>query len=417
MHIYFSGIGGAGLYPLALLARDIGFEVSGSDVVGSENTRHLSELGIRITLEQSKESIAAVHKEHPIDWLVASSAIKSDSPELVFADSRGIRVSKRNEFISNMCEEQNLDMLAVSGTHGKTSTTALLVWALEQLKVPASHIVGGGLSFAPAGRYQSGSNWFVYEADEYDRNFLAFHPKASLITSLDYDHPDTYADEAEYIDAFKQFINQSEQVITWPEVQDSIGDSVLKNTTIIERSEPKLQLPGEHNRRNASLCLKVLERITEQDSSRVIEALNSFPGVGRRMERLAPNVYSDYAHHPVEIAATIQLAKELNSRVTVVYQPHQNLRQHQVKDQYARAFEDASKVYWLPTFLSREDPDLEVLTPEQLVSYVESDTEVEVADLDDELVSAINEHASNGDTVLCMGAGSIDEWARNQFSS
>lgn len=405
------------MYPLALLALDLGMEVSGSDVVESDNTKHLRSLDVAINLAQDRDSIAAIQERRPIDWLIASSAVAGDSPELAFAREQNIRFSKRDEFIARAYQDQGLNMVAVAGTHGKTSTTALLVWVLERLDIPISHIVGSGMSFAPAGRHQPGSRWFVYEADEYDRNFLSFHPEVSLITTLDYDHPDTYPDETDYRRAFARFASQSDHIVTWPELLGRLPGKISTGATLPDEPVESIRLPGEHTRRNATLALSALEYITESSREAIVEAINGFPGVQRRMEGIAEHIYSDYAHHPIEIAATIQLARELADRVVVVYQPHQNIRQHQVKGQYAETFEGADKVYWLPTHLSREDPDLPVLSADDLMRYVDASVDVERAELDDGLAGIITRHAEAGDMVIGLGAGSIDTWLREHFQN
>lgn len=144
----------------------------------------------------------------------------------------------------------------------------------------------------------------------------------------------------------------------------------------------------------------------------IVDAINQFPGTVRRFEKLADNLYSDYGHHPAEIAATLQMACELSDHVVLVYQPHQNVRQHQIRDDYTdEVFADAHDVYWLPTYLSREDPSLETLTPEQLSSQVGGD-KVHIADTDDTLWDDICRHRDAGHLVLIMGAGSIDAWVR-----
>ena len=178
-----------------------------------------------------------------------------------------------------------------------------------------------------------------------------------------------------------------------------------------------LQVAGEHNRRNATLVLKVLERLELGESSTNPELLNTFPGTKRRFEKLADNLYSDYGHHPVEIAATLQMARELSDHVVLVYQPHQNVRQHEIRDQYVSCFELAETVYWLPTYLSREDPHLPVLEFEELTRYVTTPDSIHSAALNDTLWENIQEARDNHTLVLCMGAGSIDGWVREQLST
>jgi UDP-N-acetylmuramate--alanine ligase len=144
--------------------------------------------------------------------------------------------------------------------------------------------------------------------------------------------------------------------------------------------------------------------------------LTSFPGTNRRFEKLADNLYSDYGHHPVEIAATLQMARELSDHVVLVYQPHQNIRQYMIRDLYTDQFELAEKVYWLPTYLSREDPNLRVLNPEELIKNISNKDDIVIADLNDELWDNIEKARSDGKLVICMGAGTIDSWVRGKLA-
>ena len=146
-------------------------------------------------------------------------------------------------------------------------------------------------------------------------------------------------------------------------------------------------------------------------------SLGLFPGTDRRFERLNAQLYSDYGHHPIEIAATLQLARELSEEVVLVYQPHQNRRQHRVRELYTDQFELAEKVYWLPTYLSREDPDQHVLTPRELTENLTNQDDVTIAELDDQLWTEIEKALQDGKLVLAMGAGSIDAWLRTKLQA
>ena len=145
-------------------------------------------------------------------------------------------------------------------------------------------------------------------------------------------------------------------------------------------------------------------------------ALEQFPGTGRRFEKLADNLYSDYGHHPVEIAATLQMAREISEKVVLVYQPHQNIRQHEIKEEYTDCFKAADHIFWLPTYLSREDPSLPILTPEQLTANITNSSSITISELDEQLWKEIQTARQSGALVLGMGAGSIDEWLRQQLS-
>jgi UDP-N-acetylmuramate--alanine ligase len=192
MRIYFSGIGGVGIGPLAEIARDAGYNIVGSDQAASPLTTALSTSGITVHLSQSGQELADEHAAAPIDWFVYTAALPDTHPELVKAKELGIRTAKRDELLAEILRDKNLKLIAVAGTHGKTTTSGLMVWAMQQLGIPVSYSVGTSLSFGPSGSYDPVSQYFVYECDEYDRNMLHFEPHLSLITSLDYDHPDNY---------------------------------------------------------------------------------------------------------------------------------------------------------------------------------------------------------------------------------
>lgn len=415
MNIFFSGIGGVGLGPLAQIAHDAGHTVLGSDGSESLTTKELSHRGISVTIGQSAELVAAEHGVNPIDWFVHTAALPADHPELVKARELGIRVSKRDELLAHIIAEKNLKLIAVSGTHGKTTTTGMFVWALKQLGVPVSYSIGSTISFGPSGYFDPESEYFVYECDEFDRNFLHFTPHISLVTSIGYDHSDTYPTKDEYRQAFSTFLAQSSQSIGWRH-DFKLLPAVPEDTTWQLRDDEvqDIAVAGEHNRRNASLVLKGLEYLGLNHSS---ELLAQFPGTNRRFEKLADNLYSDYGHHPTEIAATLQMARELSDSVVLVYQPHQNIRQHEIKSLYRNCFTAASTVYWLPTYLSREDPNLAVLTIEELTMGISNYEAVHPSDMTDGLWRLIELHRKNGDLVLCMGAGSIDSWVRSQVAN
>jgi UDP-N-acetylmuramate--alanine ligase len=476
MHIYFSGIGGAGLSPLAQLALDCGYRVSGSDAAASLLTEVLEWRGITVTIGQSYDEIATAHERNPINWIVVSSALKIDHPHYQFAKDKNIKISKRHDLINLILQEKNLKLIAVAGTHGKTTTTAMIVWLFKQMNLPVSYSIGSNISFGPSAQYQPESEYFVYEADEFDRNFLNFKPYISLITSLDYDHPDTYPTQEEYFEAFRQFISQSKRIIAWDwdlsliedkkivdldKIQDQSKDLqrkiIMEDSRLLSFIEDNTEIFGLTNRHNASMAYSLLcysyyrdyyskrnfkEYIVRFDGQvesgeqfdefkfKRLNFLNTFPGTQRRFEKLADNLYSDYAHHPTEIAATLQMAREVLSlqrpspqtlsqeareaKLIAIYQPHQNIRQHEqtVQQGYENCFDLADKVYWLPTYLSRENPDLEILSPKYLSGLVSKKDLVEVAELNQELAEKIKNHLAAGNLVVCLGAGSIDEWAR-----
>lgn len=432
MHVYFSGIGGTGIGPLALIAHKAGFTVSGSDKQDSDYIHYLQKQGINdIHIGQSREAIAAVHAAHPIDWLVFSSAVPKEQPghpELQFCKEQGIKATKRDEFLSDFITQKNLKLIAIAGTHGKTTTTAMAIWLCKQLGLPVSYSVGAKLSFGAMGEFNPASDYFIYEADEYDRNFLAFYPYLSIITGIDWDHPDIYPSRESYNQAFIDFINQSDRVVMWEDDDQKLSVRDLKPTRIVlsktdESSLRHLTLPGKVNRENAlevAAALDVLVPGTSKDE--LMQQLNAFPGLSRRFEEIIPGLYTDYAHTPPKIQGALQLAHEKGGdNVVIIYEGLHNTRQHFIKHELHTLFDGVKKLYIVPSYLAREDPNLALLSPNDLKALLSptAQSHAEPAELNHELKQTIQNHIAAGDTVLCITAGggnSLDEWLRREFA-
>lgn len=417
MKIYFCGIGGVGLGPLAEIARDAGHTVIGSDQAESLTTRELAASGVEVSFVQDGTFLRATHDNEPIEWFVYTAGLPAGHPELVAAQELGIRTSKRDELLSQIIRDKDLRLIAVAGTHGKTTVTGMTVWMLQQLHVPVSYSIGSTIGFGPSGKYVEGSQYFVYECDEFDRNFLHFLPEESLIVSVDYDHPDVYPDEADYRRAFADFAEQSQHVISWQSVVGSDIGNPTRDTLLADSDVMSLRIAGAHNRANATLVATLGLRLG-LDAREIRTALETFPGTLRRFEKLESNLYSDYGHHPVEIRATLQMARELSDHVVLVYQPHQNVRQHQIFEAggYGDCTAAAEHVYWLPTYLSREDADLPVLSPDELTRDLPNHQSISLATMDDTLWDKLVELRERGCLVVCMGAGSIDGWIRQRLA-
>ena len=405
MKIYISGIAGTGMGPLALMAKAVGFTVYGSDRAEGAICAELKKAGVEFEIGEQDGEYLSEHLDG-LDWFAYTSALPEDHAELKLAREAGVKVTKRDELTAYLVRELGLKMVAVAGTHGKTTTTAMIVFAALKLGLPAAYIVGTTLGFAPSGAYHTGDKYFVYEADEYDRNFLKYEPWLAVLPYVSYDHPDIYPTRVDYEAAFAQFKSQSEKVIEQ-------ADAMML--------EEDFKLAGEVRRLDAKLAaLAVREMAPDVEMSKIVEILNEFPGVGRRFEKLPNGIYTDYAHHTEEIAATIDVAKEEaglsgKKKVVVVYEPHQNTRQHEVMDGYASAFLGADKVYWLPTYLTRENPELKVLAPSDFVEKLKG-VDVEVAEMNDDLMGKILAHVQAGDLVVLMSAGPADGWLRNNLA-
>lgn len=405
MNIYISGISGTGMGPLALMAKAAGYEVSGSDLEKGAIYDELISAGINVHIgPQDGEFLKSELKNHQIDWFAYTSALPEDHAELKIAKEQNLKTTKRDDLTTYLVEKLGLKMIAVAGTHGKTTTTSMIIYAALKLGLKISYIVGTTLGFAPSGSYQKGDEFFIYEADEYDKNFLKFHPWLAVLPAVSYDHPDIYPTIKDYQDAFRQFESQSEIVL---------------ETGL---SPDKFTLAGAVRRKNAGLAASaIIYMAPNLDQTKIIETLDTFPGVGRRFEKLSDGVYSDYAHHPEEISATLDIAndeaKKLGKKgIVVVYQPHQNTRQHEVKDDYKDAFLKADKLFWIPTYLTRENPELKTLTPQDLINVLSNKQIAEPAELNSELKQALQKYLDDNYLIILMTAGPADTWFRENFA-
>ncbi|MBQ3430518.1 hypothetical protein IJG20_00185 [Candidatus Saccharibacteria bacterium] len=412
MRIYISGISGTAMGPLALMAKEAGFEVLGSDLAEGAVTEELRKAKINIFIgKQNGDFLAKEYEKKKLDWFVYTSALPKDHAELMLAKKLKMKVSKRDEFIAFLVKKLGLKMIAVAGTHGKTTTTAGIVFLSSKLGLPVSWLVGTTLGFEEAGKYVPGSKFLIYEADEYDRNFLYYHPFLSIIPSVSYDHPDIYPTEEDYKAAFAQFIRQSQKTIT--------------KTNL----DKKLSVAGKVRRFDLGLGVEAVQEMIKElglkgdkySQNNLLKIMNDFPGVGRRMEKITDGVYSDYAHHPEEIIATVEIAKEEAKRlglkgVVVVYEPHQNVRQHEVFPGYTKAFLGVEKLFWTPTYLTREDPSLKILKPEDFISNLENFEVGEPAVFDESLYLKLKNYREKGFLIILMTAGPGDRWLREHFS-
>lgn len=428
MHIYFAGIGGSGMSSLALLAAQAGYNVSGSDSSHSAYIDYLKKHGIEnIHIGQNHEQIAKVHAEKPIDWLLYSPALpmtNPNHPELSFAKEAGIKASREDDFVVFILKKHELNLIAVAGTHGKSTTTAMAIWLFKQLRLPISYSFGGKLSFGDSGEFDKQSDYFVLEADEFDRKFLSFYPKVALISGLDYDHPDIYPTRLSYDDAFREFFAQSNKVVLWRSDAQKILPQAEEKYLVLDDTDPSIEsikLPGRVNRLDAWLVAQGLADITGRSEDELIKILEDFPGLSRRFERITDGLYSDYAHTPPKIRGALQLAHEVGGEnVVVVYEGLHNTRQHFIKEELKDLFQGIKELYVVPSYLAREDSNLELLTPDKLIDLLSNSirNKAHAAQLDDELKDSIRRHLGAGDLVLCLsagGGGSLDEWLRKEF--
>ena len=391
MHIHLVGIGGTGLSAIARVLHERGFVVSGSDKQESAMTRALTKRGMRIHIGHHAEQIGAA------DALIYTSAVDSEGQrEVLAAQARGISTYRRAEIIQQVIGDR--PTIAVAGTHGKTTTTAMLVHLLRSCGRAPGFILGSTL---PGGENASAGEdeIFVIEADEYGDMFLGLHPETAIVTNVEHDHPDFFARPEEVAVAFACFIRRipaggmlvycADDAGARNLVEDysagaklhsygSNADADLRLSNFrysveesratcqrddVEVAELCLSLAGEHNLRNAAAALLVAERygISLAEGA---EALADFKGVDRRMSLRGDvaglAVLDDYAHHPTAIRATLQAARQRypERQLIAVWQPHTYSRLAVLWDEFATAFEQADAALITEVYAAREEPQI-----------------------------------------------------------
>lgn len=423
--MFFSGIGGTGIGPLAQIAKQAGYEVSGSDKQDSRYIKYLKNHGLGdIHIGQTKDQLSKVHMQNQIDWYVYSSAVaieQPDSEEIKFCKENNIKISKRDEFLNHLITEKNLKLIAVAGTHGKTTVAAMAAWLFKQLDLPISYSVGAKISFGDMGEFNPSSSYFILEADEFDKNFLAFHSYLAVISGVDWDHHEIYPTRDDYKQAFLEFLSNSQHAAIWKKDGEYLGVPASDKVLVLSDKVDGITLPGPVNRQNAYLVMKTFKHfnITDKEIPELAEIMNNFPGVSRRFERITNNLFSDYAHTTEKIKGCLDTAFEMSKNVVIVYEPLTNRRQHFIKDDYHHLFEGVKRLYWVPSYLAREDPKQKVLSPTELIKEMANKDAAEPAELNDDLADKINRHLVKGDLVVAISGGggaSLDEWLRKMFA-
>lgn len=367
--IYCIGIGGIGVSALARMLLQEGKQVRGSDTTETELTRQLALQGIKIDIGQSADLIPA-----DTELVIYTVAVAVSNPKLLEdITTCGFPLMSYPEALGQISKEKYT--IAVAGTHGKTTTTAMIARVLIEAKKEAAVIVGsllnqldGTKSNFIAGK----SKYFLVEACEYRRSFLNLKPTIAIITNIDNDHLDYYQDIDDIVSAFIDFASQAEIIICNPEDENTkkmlsglgdIGDKKVVNFLKYYDSKINLRVPGEHNRRNASVALAVADilRVSMEEAKRT---LKEFSGTWRRFEYKGTLsngtiIYDDYAHHPTEIQATLAGAREFfpDKKITAIFQPHLFSRTKLLLNQFANSFESADKIYIAPIYAAREQFD------------------------------------------------------------
>lgn len=446
--VHFVGVGGAGMSAIALLMAQLGVPVSGSDRAESANLQSLRQAGVRVSVPQDAVNI------HDVDTLVISTAIHEDNPELVKARELGLPVLHRSEALAAVMGDSQV--VAVAGTHGKSTTSSMISVMFEGLNAKPSFAVGtviaGFGTNARLGATGPGS-WFVAEADESDGSFVRYRPKVAVVTNIEPDHIDFYGTAERVYEAFNRFVASMVpngvlitcaddagavslaqrsraaglQVLTYGESEDAdvrlsqITSHGSQSSSVLSWSfdlagqhyageqELSLQVPGVHNQLNAaaSFATALVAGARPADAA---SALGGFVGADRRFtlrgEVAGIKVFDDYAHHPTEVLCALQTGRTVagGHNLYVVFQPHLFSRTKEFAQEFAQALSLADRAYVLDIYPAREEP-IEGVTSELITGagfsevHYASDATVAI----DDIVTC----ASAGDIVMTVGAGDV----------
>ena len=448
---HFIAIGGAGMSGLALVARTLGAEVTGSDRAESSYLERLRAAGIEPQLGHDPAHVP------PDAEVVFSTAVPEDNPELVRARERGQRVIHRGELLAELCAQRRL--LAIAGTHGKTTTTAMCIWALRGIGADPAFFLGGelpgaGPGGAPANAAWGEGDWVVAEADESDASFLELRPEIAVITNLELDHHARWGSLAELSEAFAAFARPAAGLACGADVRlpgqegqrlvrfalepadgGPTPDAELIATDVrTERgggirfrargagidAEVLLRVPGRHNVANALAALGGLS-LAGFDAEACSEALAEFPGVARRLEfkgeRDGARIYDDYAHQPTEISATIEAARELGARrVIAAFQPHLYSRTKALAPELGAALAEADEVAVLDVYPAREEPVGPLTGVSGLMVAEEAADHARGGRVwwlptAEQAAQALGASLREGDLLITIGAGDINKLA------
>jgi len=439
--VHFVGIGGAGMSGIAEVLTDYDLEVTGSDMASSETTARLEEGGARVFKGHAAENVEGA------DLVVLSSAVPIDNVERLAAERLGIPLVRRAEMLGELMRLKY--GIAVAGTHGKTTTTSMVGALLTETGFDPTVIVGGRLRVSGTGARLGRSEYLVAEADEFDRSFLRLAPIIAVITSIDRDHLDTYANLQEIENAFLTFADKvpffgqlilcidnenierllpnlaDHRVVTYgssPQAHlRAVGVEPTGRGSSFQVVDSKrgdlgsleVPMPGLHNVHNALAAVAVGLSLGLEFSA-IAAALDGFGGVHRRFERLGTwhgaQVVDDYAHHPTEVAATLQAAREAypGAVIHAVFQPHLYSRTRDLYNEFGSALLAADRAWVTDIYPSREQP-MEGVTADLVVDAArrEGHTDCHLCADWRDLAGLLAPTLAEGDLVLTMGAGDI----------
>jgi len=443
-HLHFVGIGGAGMSGIAEVLLNLGYVISGSDAGINAATQRLQSLGAQVFHGHAAEHVAQA------DALVVSSAIGGDHPEVLAARARRIPIVPRAEMLGELMRLKQ--GIAIAGTHGKTTTTSLVASVLAAGGLDPTFVIGGRLNSAGVNARLGSGEYIVVEADESDASFLHLSPVIAVVTNIDNDHMETYGhDLARLRQAFVEFIARlpfygravlcvddqrvreilpllSKPILGYGFAADAQvravnvqPDGIGMRFTVEREQRPALavhlNLPGEHNVRNALAAIAVAQELGLADSA-VLEALEGFKGVGRRFARMGEipipggsfTLIDDYGHHPVEMAATLGAARGAfpGRRIVLVFQPHRYTRTRDCFEDFVTVLSQADALLLTEVYPAGETA-IVAADGRSLARALRLANRVEPLFVEnvDALPRAVLDTARPGDVVITMGAGSI----------
>ena len=403
--VHCIGIGGIGLSAIARYCHAHGARVTGSDGGTSRVTEDLQKEGITVYLGHKTDQLL-----EDTDLVIYTIAVSDSNPELYSARGKGIACMTYPEALGMLTEEYTT--VAACGTHGKTTTTAMVASMMKACGISPTVIVGSLLAEGGTNFIQGSSNYLVVEACEYKRSFFNLHPTHVLVTNIDEDHLDYYKDLADIQSAFQSFadkIPQEGSLITHRDViLDTKATKVDADTFDIESIQ--LSVLGEHNKKNAQLVL-ALAQVLGLEEEQARHGLQDFSGTWRRLEYKGTQkgaiLYDDYGHHPTEIKATLQALREKYKagkfKLIVVFQPHLYSRTQQFLGEFSQAFTEADVICMLPIYAAREKDD-GTISSQDVVEKTQNAIYMETFD---EVKNYLDKNAHSGSVVLTIGAGDV----------
>jgi len=437
--VHFIGIGGAGMSGLARIALSHGIKVSGSDAKDSNVVVALTALGANVSVGHKSENVEGA------DLIVFSTAISENNPERLRALELGLPIIARATALALLMSESK--SIAVAGTHGKTTTSSMLTVALQATGADPSFAIGGTITASGSNAHRGTGDFFVAEADESDGSFVAYHPYGAIITNIEHDHVDFFADESAVFEVFTEFVTtiDSEGFLIYcndDKGSRKLGSTVTNTLTFTYGTSPdsdlvidqitllplgssaraiwhgkvigklELSVPGHHNLMNAAAALAA-GIVLDQAPAEMIDGLATFKGAGRRFEIKGTingiRVIDDYGHHPTEIEVTLTAARRFagEGRLIVVFQPHRYSRTKAFIDNFASTLDLADEVIVLEIYAASEKPIAGISSE----AIVEKMTHGKFIPNFIDAVDAVVKSAKPGDVVITLGAGDVSSLA------